>query len=365
MGRNETSDKKVIAIVFGTRPEAIKLLPVYSALLNSEDHHPVLINTGQHKHLIAPILDLWNVKVDHDLDLMKENQSLEGFVATSLVTLTGIIKEVSPDCTLVQGDTNTAYTGAMASFYNKIPCGHVEAGLRTDDLYSPFPEELNRRLISELASLHFCPTQLNQENLKREGITNNVFITGNTVVDSLNFTLAKVDRSDAPKADVLITFHRRENFGKPLEEFAETIGQLANEYPNLKFVFPVHPNPNVKGPIHNKLGNYNNIQLLEPINYFELVGFLGNAKVVITDSGGIQEEAASLGKNLIITRESTERVEIVNENAGVLVGTNKSKILHHFKEMIDSTSEKKQNNLYGSGDASLKIIEALNVFFNG
>ncbi len=376
--------KHRIAVLMGTRPEAIKLAPVIAALEEADDFEPIVINTGQHRELIDQVVSLFGISVDRDLAVMQPDQSLASLTARLLTALDEALVKLDPKMVLVQGDTATVLSGALASFYRRIPVGHVEAGLRTGDLASPFPEEGNRRLTTPIAALHFAPTELSQQNLLDERVDPAaVFVTGNTVIDALRMEL---DRQSDPKVghelaerlcqqggadlldrpSVLVTGHRRENFGAGFDQICDAIQTLAERFPETLFIYPVHLNPNVKGVVHERLGDLENVRLLPPQPYSEFVALLGACRMVLTDSGGVQEEAPSLGKPVLVMRDTTERPEGVSAGTVRLVGPVSQAIIAGVSELL--TDEAAYNrmaeavNPYGDGLASGRIAEACREF---
>lgn len=357
--------KKKILTVFGTRPEVIKLAPFIKAVEEHDNYISVTCATTQHKELQNDVLNLFDIKADYDLDVMRDNQDLFYVTQTIMKRIQGVLQKEQPDYVVVQGDTTTAFVGALSAFYLKIPVVHIEAGLRTSDVYSPFPEEINRSLISKLATYHMAPTDLAIVNLQREGVEKNVFHAGNTIVDAVHYILQqplleksplhKVIQNNAKK--VLITLHRRENFGDPLHLICDAIKQIAQEYPDVDFIWPVHPNPNVKDYIYKKMGTIHNVKLITPIGYNDLIYLLNACAIVLSDSGGIQEEACILGKKIIILRETTERPEVVNAGFGTLCGSNKQKIIETFASLMEETTVNKINKeIYGKIGVSKRIL---------
>lgn len=350
---------KIVAII-GTRPEAIKMAPIISLFKKDKNIQLITISTGQHKELLKPIFKLFKIKPDIELDIMKENQSLVDIQNNVLTKTYKELSEIRPDLLLVQGDTSTVLASSLAAFYLKIPIGHVEAGLRTNDIYDPFPEEMNRLLVSGLATLHFCPTKLSKDNLGKENIKKNTFITGNTVIDSL-LILSKTikNKPSGLTKNILLTCHRRENFGKSIEEIFDTVLEIAKERKDVNFIYPVHPNPNVKNLAKEKLSNVENIKLIEPLDYLDFVKAMKDSYIILTDSGGVQEEAPALGKPVLILRESTERPEAVSCGVAKIVGHNKTKIKKEIYKLLDNKeyykSVAKGVSPYGDGKASQKI----------
>jgi UDP-N-acetylglucosamine 2-epimerase (non-hydrolysing) len=351
-----------IAVVFGTRPEAIKMAPVIHAARRMAE--PVIISSGQHREMIAPILDWFQIKPDHDLALMKAGQTPQDLLARALLALNTVLEETRPSAVLVQGDTSTALAGALAAFHLKIPVGHVEAGLRTGDIHSPFPEEANRQLISRIAAWHFVPTRRQAEFLEAEKVSGTVSVVGNTVVDALEWTskrLGTPKKTERPY--VLVTAHRRESFGAPIREAFSALGELAGNYPGFDFVYPVHRNPNVLTPANEILGKISNVKLIDPLEYPELIELLRGSHLVISDSGGIQEEAPSFGVPVLILRESTERPEVIDAGLGHLVGTSRERILkmgsHFLSNPQSRSAASSAANPFGDGHAGEKIVAQL------
>lgn len=362
--------KKKIAVIFGTRPEAIKLCPVVLALRADPMFDCKVCVTGQHKEMLYQVLDVFGVKPDVDLALMRPNQTLGGLTARAIAALDEYLTNERPDVVMVQGDTTTVLAGALAAFYHHIPIAHVEAGLRTGNLESPWPEEANRVLTTRLAKWHFCPTENNKANLLREGVpAEHIYVTGNTVIDALMIARQKVVRHNDGKRRVLITGHRRENFGDGFEHICLAIKRLAVEFPNVDFIYPVHLNPNVREPVNRILkssaddGSLSNVHLIEPQSYLPFVGFMNDAYLILTDSGGVQEEAPSLGKPVLVMRDTTERPEAVTAGTVKLVGTHADDIYREARILLtDSVAYAKMAtavNPYGDGRAVGRIVDVL------
>ena len=361
---------KNIAFVFGTRPEIIKLAPVILELRKyPEDYNVVIVNTEQQKELSNQTLKYFGLEADYKLDCMRENQSLASVQARILNSLEEVYNNNKIDATIVQGDTMTVLSGALTSFYHKIPVFHVEAGLRSYDIFEPFPEEVMRQMTSRVADLHFAPTGVNKEALLKEDISENkIHVVGNTVIDAL-FCLSEEVIEDSRKFYeekginiddklVLITAHRRENHGERIDRIIKAISYLAEKYSAHTFVIPVHPNPNVHDKIHSRLGGFKNIHLLEPLDYPYLVYLMKNAKLILTDSGGIQEEAPSFACPTLVMRYETERKEGIEAGVSMLVGADYDKIVSESEKVLSSTKEKtrlKAQNPYGDGKSALKI----------
>ena len=368
--------KKRISFIFGTRPEAIKLCPVILAMKDHPDLEPHVCVTGQHREMLDQVLEVFGVFPDVDLALMLPNQTLSEFTARSISAIDAYLTEQKPDMVLAQGDTTTVFCAALCAFYHKIPVGHVEAGLRTWNKYSPFPEEINRVLATRLADLHFTPTNTSRDNLLREGVTSDrIFVTGNTVIDALYLALEKV-KINPPSFPglpsgtmtnerplVLITGHRRESFGEGFRNICLAIVELAQRFPSAEFVYPVHLNPNVREPVFRLLGNMPNIHLMDPLGYLSFVALMNRAKIILTDSGGVQEEAPSLGKPVLVMRDTTERPEAVAMGTVKIVGTDPDAIVSNVSTlMTDRTSYERMANAvnpYGDGRASMRIVDLL------
>lgn len=374
--------KKVLSI-FGTRPEAIKMAPVVKALENHPDIEALVCVTAQHREMLDQVLSLFDISPDYDLNIMKPGQSLTEATSRMLSALEPVLKESQPDLILVHGDTSTTLCGALAAFYQQIPVGHVEAGLRTYNIYSPWPEEANRQLTSIITKLHFAPTKTSAQHLYDEhNNPDHIHVTGNTVVDALLDVIERLKTDEALKESlqqqfseldftkrrVLITGHRRENFGGGFESICEAIKELATNYPDFEFVYPVHLNPNVKEPVNRLLKGLVNVKLIEPQDYLPFVYLMSTSYIILTDSGGIQEEAPSLGIPVLVMRETTERQEAVEAGTVKLVGTHAPTIVAEVSNLIDNESiyerMSKAHNPYGDGQASDRIVESIMDFFN-
>lgn len=375
-----------VAVFIGTRPEAIKMAPVVAALKADNQLEPVVVNAGQHREMIQQVIDLFSIQVDADLDVMVKDQTLAGLTSRLVSRIDEALAELAPDFVLVQGDTTTVLCAALASFYRKIPFGHVEAGLRTGNLHSPFPEEANRRLVSPLAELHFAPTETSRDALLAERIpAERITVTGNTVIDALHMEVARQEQLEIAsqlqaelavlvgdqlegKEMVLITGHRRENIGEGFLQICDAIRQLAELRPNALFVYPVHLNPRVKDVVHAKLGDLANVRLVAPQPYTQFVALARASRLILTDSGGVQEEAPSLGKPVLVMRDTTERPEGVAAGAVKLVGPHAVRIVKEALALL--TDQKAYDamaqtaNPYGDGKAAERIVERVRVFLN-
>ncbi|WP_417746807.1 non-hydrolyzing UDP-N-acetylglucosamine 2-epimerase [Rosistilla oblonga] len=367
------SSKRVL-LVMGTRPEAIKMAPVVHACQRCSNIEPVVCFTGQHREMLTQVSDYFELRADVDLNLMRDNQTLAGLTARSLEGLDATISEFAPDCVVAQGDTTTVMATSMASFYRKLPFVHIEAGLRTGDLYSPWPEEFNRRIPGITAALHCAPTQGSANNLLREGVApDSVHVTGNTVIDALMWTVERERKNDSKWRDkykqlddrrmVLITAHRRESFGTGFESICQAIKTLAERFQDTVFIYPVHLNPNVREPVFRLLAACKNVHLVEPAPYPEFVWLMDQADVILTDSGGVQEEAPSLQKPVVVMREMTERQEAVDAGAVMLVGTERPAIVDAVATLLtDNAAYAKcqiDKNPYGDGLAAERIVEIM------
>lgn len=378
-----------VMLVFGTRPEAIKMCPLVKEFQKHNDGFETIVCvTGQHREMLDQVLNIFEVKPDYDLNIMKQGQDLYDVTARVLTGMRDVFKECKPDVVLVHGDTTTSTAAALAAFYQQIPVGHVEAGLRTHNIYSPWPEEMNRQITGRIATYNFSPTPLSESNLKAEKAQGNIYVTGNTVIDALHMvvnklkndeTLAKeqeailkqagydVNRLADGKKLVLITGHRRENFGEGFIHMVTAIKDLKSKYPDVDFVYPMHLNPNVRKPIHEVFGedlsNLGNMFFIEPLQYLEFVYLMEKATIVLTDSGGIQEEAPGLGKPVFVMRDTTERPEALASGTVHLVGTDYQKIMDEVSTLLEDEQayEKmsKAVNPYGDGKACERIVEIL------
>lgn len=360
---------KKLLIAVGTRPEAIKMAPLIKELKKTEWAEVVVLATAQHRELLDQVNDFFEIKPDIDLNVMKKNQDLASLTADLITQASQILLTVKPDAVLVQGDTTTVMSVALASFYLNIPVGHVEAGLRTWDMRNPFPEELNRSIVAKLATWHFAPTEEAKNNLLKDGVGEaKVFLTGNTVIDALHFAVTRTDDSllidkIGKKKMVLVTSHRRENFGKPLLEICQAIKKLALDNPKVMFLFPVHPNPNVRGIVYEELEGLSNVILDKPLDYPNFVTCMKRSYLILTDSGGVQEEAPALGKPVLVLRDETERPEAVELGVVKIVGPHRDRIVSEAQVLLDNqtsyTKMAKGVSPYGDGLASKRIVKIL------
>lgn len=369
-------DKIKVMLIFGTRPEAVKMAPLALALKQNSSFDVKICVSAQHRQMLDQVLDIFGITPDFDLNIMKPSQSLTYITTGVLEGLEDVLKNARPDIVLVHGDTTTTFAAALAAFYAKIPVGHVEAGLRTYDIYSPYPEEMNRRLTSQLATLYFAPTATNKENLLLEHITENVFVTGNTVIDALKTTVkdnyafksaALKEISDFDGRLLLMTAHRRENLGKPLENICNAVRRVAEQYPDVKIVYPVHLNPAVQNTARSILGNLPNVVLCEPLGVDDMHNLMARSYLILTDSGGLQEEAPALGKPVLVLRTETERPEAVAAGTVKMAGIEENTIFEMTKELLDNAeSYNKMShavNPYGDGMASSRIVKAILYYF--
>lgn len=364
-------DKIRVLTIFGTRPEAIKMAPLVKEIeKNSDKFESIVCVTAQHRQILDQVLELFSIKPDFDLNIMKENQNLWSLTSDVLLKTKEIIEKVKPDVVLVHGDTTTSMAAALSAFYAKIPVGHVEAGLRTFDKYYPFPEEINRVFTDAVCTYHFAPTDKSCENLLKSQISpKHIYKTGNTVIDALLYTVKNHETEinglnlNNDLKTILLTSHRRENFGEPIREICKAILELTNTNKDIEVVYPVHPNPNVRQPVYELLSNKERIHLIEPLEYAQFCSLMKKAYIILTDSGGVQEEAPSLGKPVLVLRDTTERPEAIEYGTVKLVGTNKEKIVTTVQELLDNNEAYKKMeeaiNPYGDGLASKRIVEIL------
>ena len=369
-----------VMTIFGTRPEAIKMAPVVKALEAAEDMESIVTVTAQHREMLDQVLHLFSITSDYDLNIMSQGQTLYDVTCKALLGLQGVLKEAKPDVVLVHGDTTTTFVGALAAFYEGIPVGHVEAGLRTGNIYSPFPEEMNRKLTGAIGTYHFAPTSTSESNLLKENINPaHLYVTGNTVIDALQTTvqtdytfkeelLNQIDYIN--NKVILVTTHRRENLGDPMRNVYEAIRDIINEQEDVEVIFPMHRNPKVRNIVQDVLGHMDRVHLIEPLEYEPFANLMARTYLIMTDSGGIQEEAPSLGKPVLVLRDTTERPEAVEAGTVKLVGTDKESVYRTATELLmNETAYLAMSNAvnpYGDGLASDRIVQALrHEFFEG
>ena len=370
------NDKIKVVFIFGTRPEAIKVAPVIKKFIKKKDLFDVKVcSTGQHKEMLEQVIDFFKIKIDYNLDVMSSNQSLNSLSAKIILKLQGVLEKEKPDYVFVHGDTTTTAFGSIAAFYNQSKICHIEAGLRTNNKYSPFPEEMNRSITGVLTDLHFSPTEKAKKNLLKENVPkNNIFVTGNTVIDALIDGIEMIDnyenseiislkrKLNKEKKTILVTGHRRENFGKGFENICNALKEIVINN-DVDIVYPVHLNPNVKYVVNERLGSIDNIHLIKPLSYPSFLWIMKKSNIILTDSGGVQEEAPSLGIPVVVLRDTTERPEGVEAGTAILVGTNKEKIVSTTEKLINDKkyySKISQSiNPYGTGQASEKILQTV------
>lgn len=360
--------------VFGTRPEAIKMAPLALELQRREGLESLICVTAQHREMLDSVMSCFGIKADADLNIMGKNQTLTDVTVRALKGLEGCFAEFEPDLVLVHGDTSTTFSAALAAFYAKIPVGHVEAGLRTYDRYSPFPEEMNRCLVGRLATMHFAPTAKNADNLRREAVTGDIFVTGNTVIDAMKYTVTgegftspELSKVDFSKRVIAMTCHRRENYGEPMKNIFSAVRELALEHPEIEVVYPVHLSPVVRNAANEHLAGLRNVHLIEPLDAMDMHRLMSASYMVMTDSGGIQEEAPALGKPVLVLRKETERPEAVAAGTVKLSGVDRDDILRDANELLcsDEAYERMARavNPYGDGNACARIADAIEFSF--
>ena len=361
-----------VMTIFGTRPEAIKMAPLVLELQSRQGIQPICCVTAQHREMLDAVLEIFRLKPDYDLNIMEPRQTLSTITTKCLLGMEGTLEEAKPDLVLVHGDTSTTFAGALAAFYRQIPVGHVEAGLRTWDKYSPFPEEMNRKLVGDIADLHFCPTPANRENLAREGITDGVFVTGNTVIDALKTTV-RTDYSFSTQAlngldytgkrIILVTCHRRENYGQPMANIMTALRRIADAFPDVELIYPVHLSPVVREAAGKYLSGHPRIHLIDPLSADEMHNLMARAYLVMTDSGGLQEEAPALGRPVLVLRRETERPEAVKAGTVKLAGTEEEEIFSLASELLHDErayhAMAHAVNPYGDGQACRRIADAI------
>lgn len=369
--------KKIkVMSVFGTRPEAIKMAPLVKALARREGIESLCCLTGQHRQMLDSVMEIFRLEGDYDLNIMQKQQTLSSITTRTILGMESVLEEAKPDLILVHGDTSTTFAGALAAFYHKIPVGHVEAGLRTYDVYSPFPEEMNRTLVGDIAALHFSPTLANAENLRKEAVKGEIFITGNTVIDAMattvqpnfRFALEELNALDFEhKRIIALTCHRRENYGKPMEDIFRAVRHIAETYEDVEFVYPVHLSPAVRECAGKYLGGVERIHLIEPLDVEQMHNLMARCHFVMTDSGGLQEEAPALGKPVLVLRRETERPEAIAAGTVKLAGVEYEDIVRLAKELLDEPAVfdamAKAVNPYGDGHACERIADAIEWYF--
>ncbi len=372
-------NKIKVMSIFGTRPEAIKMAPLIKELEKSDQIESIVCVTAQHREMLDQVLEIFDITHDYDLDIMQQKQTITGITTRALQGLEEVIQEAEPDLVLVHGDTTTTFVGALAAFYNKVKIGHVEAGLRTYNKHEPFPEEMNRVLTTSLADLHFAPTEAAKQNLLKEGIAEEtIFVTGNTVIDALQYTLNDAHEFEEPLLNeidfnnnrvITVTAHRRENLGEPLKDICEAILQITEDYDDVQIVYPMHRNPEVRETAISILGKHPRIHLIEPLNLTDMHNLLNKSHLVLTDSGGLQEEVPSMGVPVLVLRNVTERPEGVEAGTLKLAGTEKANIIKLTKELLDSqeaySKMAKAVNPFGDGRASERIVASIVSTYGG
>lgn len=370
-------NKLKVMTVFGTRPEAIKMAPLVKGIERDKDLESIVCVTAQHREMLDQVLDLFDITPDYDLNIMKSGQTIGEITSRVLLGFDEVLKEVKPDIVLVHGDTTTTFSASLSAFYNQVKVGHVEAGLRSGNKYSPYPEEMNRSLVGKIADLHFSPTVGNKENLLKEGmLEDTIFITGNTVIDALfevvredyEFETKKLQEIDFVRENViLLTTHRRENLGRPMEDIFDAVNIITNKYPDIQFVFPVHLNPKVRQLADSKLGKNEAVHMIEPLEYAEFANLIGRVQIIMTDSGGVQEEAPAFGKPVLVLRTETERPEAVDAGTVEIVGVDTNRIVEAVSRLMDDKNHYDEManavNPYGDGKAVVRTIEAIKEYF--
>lgn len=363
--------KKIkVMSVFGTRPEAIKMAPLVKELEGRDEIESIVCVTAQHREMLDQVLDTFDIKPDYDLNIMKVGQSLGDITTRALNGLESVIKECKPDIVLVHGDTTTTFAGALAAFYNQVAIGHVEAGLRTNDKYSPFPEEMNRQMVDCMSDMFFAPTSLSKKNLLDENIDEDkIYITGNTAIDAMSTTVdvnykhPELEWINNSERMILLTAHRRENLGEPMRHIFRAIKRIVDEFDDVKIIYPIHKNPIVRDIANEVLGDCDRVRLIEPLEVFDFHNFQNKSYMILTDSGGIQEEAPSLGKPVLVLRDTTERPEGIDAGTLKLVGTDEETIYNEAKKLLENSDEynkmSKASNPYGDGHASERIVDAI------
>lgn len=360
---------KVMSI-FGTRPEAIKMAPLVKELEKRDEIESIVCVTAQHREMLDQVLETFDIKPNYDLNIMKQGQTLSEITSRALLGLESVIKESKPDIILVHGDTTTTFAGSLAAFYNQVDIGHVEAGLRTDDKYSPFPEEMNRQMVDCMTDMFFAPTEISKNNLLKENIDESkIYITGNTAIDAMSTTIKKdyahkeLEWIKENERLILLTAHRRENLGEPMRNIFKAVKRIVDEFDDVKVIYPIHKNPKVREVANEIFGNTDKVKLIEPLEVFDFHNFQNKSYIILTDSGGIQEEAPSLGKPVLVLRDTTERPEGISAGTLKLVGTDENIIYEEAKKLLNDKEEYKKmsnaSNPYGDGHASERIVDAI------
>ena len=368
-------DKIRVLSVFGTRPEAIKMAPLVLELQNRPEFVSMCCLTGQHRQMLDSVMEIFELKAEYDLDIMEKQQTLSTITTKTILGMDKVLEEAKPDLVLVHGDTSTTFAGALAAFYHRVTVGHVEAGLRTYDMYSPFPEEMNRTLVGDIARLHFSPTVANAENLRKEAVQGDIFITGNTVIDAMRTTVRpdfvfanpELNALDFGKRVITLTCHRRENYGKPMEDIMAAVRHIVEKYEDVEVVYPVHLSPVVQECARRNLGDLKRVHLIEPLDVNEMHNLMARSYMIMTDSGGLQEEAPAMGKPVLVLRKETERPEAIAAGTVKLAGVDKDEIIRLASELLEDEivyqSMAKAVNPYGDGTACARIAEAIKWHF--
>ena len=368
-------DKIRVLSVFGTRPEAIKMAPLVLELQNRPEFVSMCCLTGQHRQMLDSVMEIFELKAEYDLNIMEKQQTLSTITTKTILGMDRVLEEAKPDLVLVHGDTSTTFAGALAAFYHRVTVGHVEAGLRTYDMYSPFPEEMNRTLVGDIARLHFSPTVANAENLRKEAVQGDIFITGNTVIDAMRTTVRpdfvfanpELNALDFGKRVITLTCHRRENYGQPMEDIMAAVRHIVEKYEDVEVVYPVHLSPVVQECARRNLGDLKRVHLIEPLDVNEMHNLMARSYMIMTDSGGLQEEAPAMGKPVLVLRKETERPEAIAAGTVKLAGVDKDEIIRLASELLEDEivyqSMAKAVNPYGDGTACARIAEAIKWHF--
>ena len=368
-------EKKKIMTIFGTRPEAIKMAPIIKEIEKDVRFESCVVVTAQHREMLDQVLETFAIKTDYDMNIMTPNQTLAAITSRSIALLDDVFDQVKPDMVLVHGDTTTTFAGALAAFYNQVAIGHVEAGLRTDDKYSPYPEEMNRQCVDRMTDLYFAPTEISKNNLLKENISEEkIYVTGNTAIDAMSTTVDEdyvhpdLEWIKPDERIILLTAHRRENLGEPMRHIFKAVKRIVDEFSDIKVIYPIHMNPKVREVASEVFDGCDRIRLIEPLEVFDFHNFLNKSYIILTDSGGIQEEAPSLGKPVLVLRDTTERPEGIKAGTLKLVGTDEEVIYEETKKLLTYIDEyekmSKASNPYGDGHASERIVDAIVKYFN-